>query len=216
VAYHAGLPARRRDTVHERFLDGAPVIVVATTAFGMGIDAPHVRFVLHADAPESLDSYYQELGRAGRDGRPAEAVLFHGLRDGGARRFQARADATRAAMMTRYVETRSCRWQLLLSYFGQVGDGPCGRCDNCAGANRQRPRARGNGRNGTARRSQLHPVDSRVTHASWGTGRVLRYEGDTMTVLFDEAGYRTLSVDLVKAKGLLQPAPDPDADPTPA
>jgi ATP-dependent DNA helicase RecQ len=89
VAYHAGLPARRRDAVHERFLDDAPAIVVGTTAFGMGIDAPHVRFVLHAEAPESLDSYYQELGRAGRDGRPAEAVLFHGRRDGGARRFQA-------------------------------------------------------------------------------------------------------------------------------
>ena len=213
VAYHAGLPARRRDAVHERFLDGAPVIVVATTAFGMGIDAPHVRFVLHADAPESLDSYYQELGRAGRDGRPADAVLFHGLRDGGARRFQAGADATRGAMMTRYIETRSCRWQLLLSYFGQVGEGPCGHCDNCAGANRQRPRGRGSGRNGAARRSQLHAVDSRVTHASWGTGRVLSYDGDTMTVLFDEAGYRTLSVDLVKAKVLLRPVPDPDTDP---
>jgi ATP-dependent DNA helicase RecQ len=58
--------------------------------------------------------------------------------------------------------------------------------------------------------------DSRVTHASWGTGRVLRYEGDTMTVLYDEAGYRTLSVDLVTANDLLRPAPDPDADPTPA
>jgi superfamily II DNA helicase RecQ len=216
VAYHAGLPTRRRDAVHERFLDGSPVIVVATTAFGMGIDAPHVRFVLHADTPESLDSYYQELGRAGRDGRPADAVLFHGLRDGGSRRFQAGGDATRAAMMTRYVETRSCRWQLLLSYFGQVGDGPCGRCDNCVGADRQRPRGRGGRRNGDVHRSQMHPVDSRVTHASWGTGRVLRYEGDTMTVLFDEAGYRTLSVDLVKTNDLLQPAPDPDADPTPA
>jgi ATP-dependent DNA helicase RecQ len=224
VAYHAGLPARRRDTVHERFLDDAPLIVVATTAFGMGIDAPHVRFVLHADTPESLDSYYQELGRAGRDGRPADAVLFHGLRDGGTRRFQAGADPTRAAMMTRYVEARSCRWQLLLSYFGQMGDDPCGRCDNCtdagAGAGRQRPNGRRDGRrsgrNGPARHSRVHPVDSRVTHASWGTGRVLRYEGDTMTVLFDEAGYRTLSVDLVKAKDLLQPAPDPDTDPTPA
>jgi ATP-dependent DNA helicase RecQ len=217
LAYHAGLPARRRDAVHERFLDAAPVIVVATTAFGMGIDAPHVRFVLHADAPESLDSYYQELGRAGRDGEPAEAVLFHGLRDGGTRRFQAGADATRAAMMTRYIETRSCRWQLLLSYFGQVGAGPCGRCDTCAGAGeRQRPRSRRRNRDSATRAGQAHPVDSLVTHASWGTGRVLRYEGDTMTVLFDEAGYRTLSVELVTTKGLLQPAPDPEADPTPA
>jgi len=233
LAYHAGLATGRRDAVHERFLDRAPAIVVATTAFGMGIDAPHVRFVLHADAPDSLDSYYQELGRAGRDGEPADAVLFHGFRDGGARRFQAGADATRAAMMTRYVETRSCRWQLLLSYFGQVGDGPCGRCDNCV-APRPRAKANGNGNGGTdtgtdtgtesgTRRGRSraprhpHPVDSRVTHGAWGDGRVLAYDGDTMTVLFDEAGYRTLSVDLVKANGLLRPVGDPgtgaDTDP---
>jgi ATP-dependent DNA helicase RecQ len=106
-------------------------------------------------------------------------------------------------MMARYVETRSCRWQLLLSYFGQVGDG------------RQRPRRRDRGRNGAARRRHLHPVDSRLTHALLGTRRVLRHEGDTMTVLFDEAGYRTSSVDLVNTNDLLQPAPDPDADPRP-
>jgi ATP-dependent DNA helicase RecQ len=231
LAYHAGLATRRRDAVHERFLDRAPVIVVATTAFGMGIDAPHVRFVLHADAPESLDSYYQELGRAGRDGKPADAVLFHGFRDGTARRFQAGTDATRAAMMNRYIESRSCRWQLLLSYFGQVGDKPCGRCDNCAAARKGRGRSRSsprdqagggsgrrNGRASASGQSQRHPhpVDARVTHASWGTGRVLSYDGDTMTVLFDGAGYRTLSVDLVRTKDLLQPAGDPDADPDPA
>jgi ATP-dependent DNA helicase RecQ len=218
IAYHAGLPTRRRDAVHERFLARQPVIVVATTAFGMGIDAPHVRFVLHADAPESLDSYYQELGRAGRDGKPAEAVLFHGVRDGSARRFQAGADATRAAMMQRYLETRSCRWQVLLSYFGQVGDDPCGKCDNCAAAGR---RKRGRRRNGEVesprqRDRRPHAVDARVSHASWGKGRVLRYDGDTMTVLFDEAGYRTLSVDLVRDKSLLRPLPDTDPDPTPA
>jgi ATP-dependent DNA helicase RecQ len=217
VAYHAGLPARRRDAAHERFLARQPVVVVATTAFGMGIDAPHVRFVLHADAPESLDSYYQELGRAGRDGGPADAVLFHGRRDGGSRRFQGGADATRAAMMTRYLDTRSCRWQLLLSYFGQLGDKPCGNCDNCAAGRRGR---QGRGREGAAKGDRLrdHPVDSQVTHGSWGRGRVLSYEGDTMTVLFDGAGYRTLSIDLVRAKALLQPVVDgdPDPDPTPA
>jgi ATP-dependent DNA helicase RecQ len=200
VAYHAGLPGRRRDAVHERFLSGRPVLVVATTAFGMGIDAPHVRFVLHADAPESLDSYYQEFGRAGRDGEPAEAVLFHGMRSGSSRRFQGGADVTRAAMMARYADTRSCRWQLLLSYFGQVGDGPCGRCDNCV--DDLRPEVKRDRRQGD------HPVDSRVSHGSWGMGRVLSYDGDTMTVLFDEAGYRTLSVDLVRDKALLRPVAD--------
>ena len=87
AAYHAGLPTRQRTAVHERFVDEEPFIVVATIAFGMGIDVPHVRFVLHADPPESLDAYYQEFGRCGRDGEPAEAVLFRSHEDAGGRRF---------------------------------------------------------------------------------------------------------------------------------
>ena len=89
AAYHAGLARRARDEVHDRFLDGTARVVVATTAFGMGIDKPDVRFVLHADAPESLDAYYQEIGRAGRDGRPADAVLFYRPEDLALRRFLA-------------------------------------------------------------------------------------------------------------------------------
>ncbi|HEY8545489.1 MAG TPA: helicase-related protein, partial [Acidimicrobiales bacterium] len=198
AAYHAGMTARRRHAVHERFTGGTPVVVTATTAFGMGIDAPGVRFVLHADAPESLDSYYQEFGRAGRDGEPAEAVVFHARRNGGARRFQAgSADATRATMMERYLDARSCRWKLVLAYFGQAVEVDCGRCDNCTGPRSgERPAA---GRDGDV----PFPLESRVTHGSWGAGRVLAYEGDTMTVLFDEGGYRTLSVDLVRSKNLL-------------
>ena len=199
AAYHAGLSGRRRDAVHARFLGKDPVVVTATTAFGMGIDAPDVRFVLHADAPESLDTYYQEFGRAGRDGEPAEAVIFHARRDGGARRFQAgTADATRAAMMTRYLDARTCRWRMILAYFGQPGDDDCGRCDNCAG--------RGGGRGRAGRRDTVpFALDSRVTHDTWGTGRVLSYDGDTMTVLFDEGGYRTLGVALVRRNRLLRP-----------
>src|SRR5690606_38575006 len=79
--------AAARAEVHERFLRGGDLVVVSTTAFGMGVDAPHVRFVLHSQAPESLDAYYQELGRAGRDGEPAEAVLHHALEGGGRRGF---------------------------------------------------------------------------------------------------------------------------------
>lgn len=87
AVYHAGMAAAARAEVHERFLRGGDLVVVSTTAFGMGVDAPHVRFVLHSQAPESLDAYYQELGRAGRDGEPAEAVLHHALEGGGRRGF---------------------------------------------------------------------------------------------------------------------------------
>ncbi|MGH2685810.1 MAG: helicase-related protein, partial [Actinomycetota bacterium] len=87
AAYHAGMPTRQRNAVHERFSEERPFIVVATIAFGMGIDVPHVRFVLHADPPESLDAYYQEFGRCGRDGDPAQAVLFRSRDDAGGRRF---------------------------------------------------------------------------------------------------------------------------------
>jgi ATP-dependent DNA helicase RecQ len=90
-AYHAGLGHRRRDEIHRRFADPRPSVVVATIAFGMGVDAPHVRFVFHADPPESVDAYYQEVGRAGRDGAPALAVLFRRLGDDGGRRFYAGA-----------------------------------------------------------------------------------------------------------------------------
>jgi ATP-dependent DNA helicase RecQ len=212
VAYHAGLATKRRDTAHARFLAPEPVVVVATTAFGMGIDAPHVRFVLHLDAPESLDSYYQEFGRAGRDGEPATAVLFHARRDGSARRFQQGADATRAAMMTRYIDSRSCRWRSILSYFGEPGAERCDRCDNCVpapGSSRagNRPKTIGNGK-GDGKALPGLGVDSRVLHKSWGEGRVLGYEDDVVTVLFDEGGYRTLSVELVRAHGLLSPVAD--------
>ncbi|HMC69126.1 MAG TPA: helicase-related protein, partial [Mycobacteriales bacterium] len=85
--YHAGMRAGDRNDVHSMFLDDALDVVVATTAFGMGIDKPNVRFVLHADVPESLDAYYQEIGRAGRDGQPATAALFYRQEDLGLRKF---------------------------------------------------------------------------------------------------------------------------------
>jgi ATP-dependent DNA helicase RecQ len=279
AAYHAGLTATRRDEVHERFLEERPFVVVATIAFGMGIDAPHVRWVLHADPPESLDAYYQEFGRAGRDGAAARAVLFHSVTDAGGRRFfsgtakmpvevlehlasaidsaleplptsalagladipatrvtialdllakvgaitvdgdgaagsieggpppaqaaRAAADAhelyrtaerSRGEMMHRYLATNSCRWRSILGYFGQPAEENCERCDNCD--------------DGLAGESgdQPFPLDTRVAHAQWGEGQVIGYETDAMTVLFDEGGYRTLSVELVTSGALLRPA----------
>ncbi len=100
IAYHGGLTKKRRDAVHERFLDeSAACVVVATIAFGMGVDAPHVRFVVHAESPESVDAYYQEVGRAGRDGQPAVAVLFHRLDEFGGRRFFAGTGAIEPAVL---------------------------------------------------------------------------------------------------------------------
>ena len=87
AAYHAGMKAAHRQRVHEEFLGDELDVVVATSAFGMGIDKPDVRFVVHAAAPESLDSYYQQIGRAGRDGEPAEITLFHHPEDLHLQRF---------------------------------------------------------------------------------------------------------------------------------
>jgi ATP-dependent DNA helicase RecQ len=270
--YHAGMRPAAREDVHERFRAGSLEIVVATTAFGMGIDKPDVRFVFHAEVSESVDSYYQEAGRAGRDGKHAEIVLFYRPEDLGLRRFFAgghlevdelarvfelvseapdalheRAemsdtrlaaalsrlqeagavrldpdgsphpvasppgDAVRRAaeaeerrrsfersrvdMMRAYAETGDCRRAFLLSYFGEAFTPPCGRCDNCE-----------KGLTGPPPTDVPFEVGSRVTHEQWGTGRVQRYEDASLVVLFDEAGYKTLALDVVVERGLLQPS----------
>ena len=282
AAYHGGLAKRQRDDVHARFLAGGDFVVVATIAFGMGIDAPHVRFVLHVDPPESLDAYYQEFGRAGRDNEVASAVLFRSRQSVGGRRFfagtaelpidvlatvaeatqaaiepipltslaavvkasesrlavavdrlqrvgaveldgegcvawtgtasvdemvdQAAADheryrttdRTRAEMMQRYLETQQCRWRTILGYFGEPSAENCGHCDNCdAGVATV---------DAAPHHDELFPLGTRVVHATFGAGGVVAYENGTITVLFDEAGYRTLSVDLVRENQLLAPA----------
>jgi ATP-dependent DNA helicase RecQ len=279
TAYHSGMPARERARRHEAFLADRVPVMVATSAFGMGIDKPNIRWVNHVSLPDSPDSYLQEIGRAGRDGEPAQALLLFRTEDTGLRRFftggtPAPEDLTRLAealrsapvtraalrertglgprklgehlalleevgaavsgrggrwrapayapspaeaataaigqatrrqtvqrsrldMMRNLAETDACRGQALLAYFGEQLDHRCGHCDNCLS---------GSASEAASARDQAdarYPVHSRVTHVEWGGGTVLSYAGEQMTVLFDDLGYKTLSVRVVEEQGLL-------------
>jgi len=304
--YHGGMAAGARQTRHEEFAAGRVPVMVATSAFGMGIDKPDIRWVAHMALPESPDNYLQEIGRAGRDGQPARVLLLHrpedvglqrffsggtpaehdllylatGIRAGvrtraelarhtgmparkvtsllslleqvsavaveraGALRLPAHAPApaqaarlalaqaqrqqvvqrSRTDMMRQLAEAHTCRVRPLLGYFGEQLDHDCGHCDNCArgttavpAARRPgtvRPRGTGGPRPATAAAGAgtvaapgpadlPYPLHSQVRHRHWGLGTVLGYEQDRMTVLFDEVGYKTLSVAVVRDNGVL-------------
>ncbi len=284
-AYHAGLSSGERSRVHDRFLSGRADVVAATSAFGMGIDEPHVRFVIHASVPGSLDAYYQEIGRAGRDGRPADAVLLYRPEDLALQRYftggaphsddlrlvaekvhahrgpvstaalrkrtglargrltqavnlleQARGvtvtaegalaagefappeaveravalaeahkrwERSRVEMMRGYAETRHCRRQFMLGYFGEETAGPCGNCDICAAADRAPGTGRGEVAAPPAARHSAWRPGRRVRHSEWGEGSVMSLENDRVTILFDAVGYRTLSLEVIDERGLL-------------
>ena len=140
LAYHAGMESPERSRHQDIFLQEDGVVVVATVAFGMGIDKPDVRFVLHADMPANIESYYQEIGRAGRDGLPADTLTLYGMGDIRLRRMQIdetdateeqkRVDRQRLNALVSLCESPRCRRQTLLSYFGETTE-PCGHCDFC-------------------------------------------------------------------------------------
>lgn len=283
-AYHAGRSHEDRHLIHEQFLADELDIVVATTAFGMGIDKPNVRFVVHADVPDSVDSYYQEIGRGGRDGEPTEIFLHYRPEDLGIRRFFAAKSAdedalsalykavkkrsepvsaadlrdeldlnarrvssllgqleqsgsvsasdegysarsgvgvktavknavdfaeqrrnieeSRLEMMRQYAESSECRRRFLLNYFGEDAPDMCGFCDNCERAEQEGEEL------GPAESAapQPFPLQSRVVHREWGPGMVMSYEDETVTVLFESEGYKTLSLELVQQKDLLESA----------
>ncbi len=273
--YHGGMASGARAELHEAFLADQVPIMVATSAFGMGIDKPNIAWVVHMALPDSPDSYFQEIGRAGRDGEPARVLLLWQAEDVGLQRYftgglpdenelrdlsallrrrastkkelreltglgarklgqylalleqvgaaeprgrqrlgaprysptpveaaaaalaeaerQQTVTRSRTDMMRAFAETTACRGQTLLAYFGEQMTEVCGHCDNChAGTS-----TAGNGAVGP------FPVHSQVRHPEWGAGLVLSYEEDRMTVLFDEVGYKTLSVSVVSEQGLL-------------
>lgn len=280
AVYHAGLPAAERQSVHDRFRNDDVDVVVATSAFGMGIDKPNVRFVVHASVPDSLDSYYQQIGRAGRDGDDALALLFYRAEDLGLARFftthrpdadlieavyraldtdtptklkdlrarldvrgrrltnainlleqaeairsarkgflsngvrardavdgateaveaRERVDRSRVEMMRGYAESRDCRRQFLLSYFGQPLAEPCGNCDRCR--DRTADSEMATDASGGDENPAI-PVNTAVAHREWGSGVVIGGDADRVTVLFEDYGYRTLAMSAVTENHLL-------------
>ncbi len=225
LAYHAGLDSDERMSRQERFLREDGVVMVATVAFGMGIDKPDVRFVAHLDLPKSLEGYYQETGRAGRDGERADAFMTYGLQDvvqvlrlldaGDADEQHKRLERQRLDALLAYCETPGCRRQTLLAYFGETLDEPCGNCDTCLSPV--------DTFDGTVAAQKLLSTVVR-TGQRFGAGhvidvllgrdteRVRRFGHDRLTTYgigdeFDQAGWRSVVRQLL-ATGRLTPDPD--------
>jgi ATP-dependent DNA helicase RecQ len=294
-AYHGGMKAAERGRIQDAFMAGEVPVVVATSAFGMGIDKPDVRWVVHGDTPTSIDAYHQEIGRAGRDGQPATAVLFHRPQDlsrpklfasgrdadadalstvlaavaqnpegvdqgslaepaglskaalsravpglvalGAVRQLPGRKlapgdalgpeatevtelaaeaaalvtrrrerEVSKVELVRRYAEASGCRRRTLLETLGEPRDEPCGYCDECDAGNPGDPGDRsGLHEDGSHQEGDPVPGEA-VQHQEWGRGTVTTVAEDSVVVLFDEGGYRTLSLPVVREKHLLEPA----------
>lgn len=135
--YHAGLPASVRDEAQRRFINGDVQVICATVAFGMGIDKSNIRYVIHNNMPRNIEGYYQEIGRAGRDGLPAEALMFYSFADVAAQKSlvdegeRKQINMEKLTRMQQYAEASVCRRRILLSYFSEPCESDCGNCDVC-------------------------------------------------------------------------------------
>ncbi|MBI2708864.1 MAG: RecQ family ATP-dependent DNA helicase [Actinobacteria bacterium] len=291
LAYHGGLGRSARIAVHERFGSDEPCVVVATSAFGLGIDKPDVRFVLHAEPPETVDAWYQEVGRAGRDGAPATARLLsiagarsrrafaagarssspalaarvhaaletapaplplavatRGTRASLARAMQAVQDLdavgavrvtaagllvephgprgadllaalegraaqrrdrrrTEARVLEQVLEGAACLWQAICGYLGDPRSERCGHCDRCDETARE-PDAGGSPAEGAvaSSRAPAYAPGARLKHREFGAGTVIEHHDDVIMVAFEEAGYRSLAVELLEDGDLLEEA----------
>ncbi|MBZ9806530.1 DNA helicase RecQ [Mesorhizobium sp. BR1-1-9] len=224
LAYHAGMSKEAREANQNAFMTLSGVVMVATIAFGMGIDKPDVAYVFHTDLPGSLEAYYQEIGRAGRDGRAAEAHMLYGLGDIRMRRLfiddeesspeHKRRGHRRLDTLIGYCEAVQCRRQILLGYFGEQA-APCGNCDNCLD---QAPRADGGAEariiltavaQTGERFGAAHVIDILLGHE---TEKVLARGHQTLTSFRAGAAHRkTVWLSLIRqlvAGGFLVPDPD--------